>query len=401
MESVLRKKFVFISMSVFFVVLVTLAAIINVTNYMQIDDQAVSIVEILSENDGKFPLVMEKMPQHFTAETPYSTRYFTVKTNAQGELTSVDTRSVQVVSTEQAIAYANEILESGDADGFAGSYKYHVEQTDYGQLLIFVDCTEDLLMFRSTLTTSLWMVAVILLAVFLLLVTMSKHAVAPIVESYRKQQQFITNISHELKTPLAIIQTSTDVIEMEYGSSQWSENVHTQIGRLNGLVNYLVSLSKMDEDGVKMLKVDFSLSDAVTESVDGFALMAQVQERTLETKIAPHISYSGDEQSLRLLLSILLDNALKYGDAQAPITVRLERVKNKIVLTVRNTAGNLQVGNYDMLFERFYRIEGSRNSETGGFGIGLAIAKTIVRKHAGEIHARCDDGKTLCIQIEL
>lgn len=402
MEQILRKKFIMISVSVVFVVLCSIAIIINGASFYQIDHTANQIIDLLAENGGHFPQNFAPPQRQLPQETIYSTRYFTVRLDEDGNLLMVDTRSIQATSSEDAVAYGMELWESGSTSGYTDFYKYQVLDTSDGTMAIFVDCEQELLLLLSTIQASVLICLVALGAVFLLILILSKKAVRPIADSYRKQQQFITNISHELKTPLSIMKTNAEVIEMEHGESQWCSSIHHQIGRLNNLVNYLVSLSKMDEDGHKMMKSDFSLSDAVSDSVDAFQLLAQGAHMEIAAKIAPNLSYYGDEESIRLLLSILLDNAIKYGNTDRPISVILQSAqRGKIRLMLSNSADGLNQQNYDILFERFYRLDDSRNSQTGGFGIGLAIARTIVRNHGGEIHVESLDGRQLQFTMEL
>ncbi len=401
MEKTLRRKFVCISVGVVFFVVFLIAAVINVTNYLEIDDKAKEIVEILVENDGRFPQVFEKPTQHLTAETPYTTRYFTIKLDENGEIINTDTKSIILVSEEQAIVYAENILETGKETGYINRYKFQVVDMDYGTLMLFIDCNQELTMFYSFLQSSILIGLVTLLCVFLLMVVLSKKAVAPIVDSYYKQQQFITNITHELKTPLTIIKTNTEVMEMEHESSKWSESIHHQIARLNELINYLVSLSKLEEAEKENLKVDFSISDAMTEVASSFEVLAESKKHKINIDVLENITYCGDEQLIRMLISILIDNALKYSKQESNIELSMKKYKDKIKIEIINEAENLKIGKYDILFERFYRMEGSRNSKLGGFGIGLSIAKSIVKKHGGTIKAESKDGLHMKFNIDL
>ncbi|MFI3313911.1 MAG: HAMP domain-containing sensor histidine kinase [Eubacteriales bacterium] len=405
MERALRKKFIVISVSVVFVVLLLIAAVINVYNFLEIDSKANDIIAILADNDGEFPQIMPLPPMqnqaHVNQETPYTTRFFTVTTDESGRLVSVNTRSIQRISTENAVEMAKTVLERSSFYKYYDQYCYAIIPLNGENLVIFVDCSEEFAFFNGLLQASIVVCLVALVAVFLLIVWVSKWAVAPMVEGYRKQQQFVTNISHELKTPLSIIKTNTEVLEVEHGESQWSESIHNQIGRLNGLVNYLVSLSKLDEVGRKTMMVDFSLSDAAWETVDSFAPLLHQAGKELVVDIAPDLTYCGDEQSIRLLLSTLMENAVKYSNCDSPVTVTVRQGKNKVECTLTNGADDLETKSYDVLFERFYRLDGSRNSKTGGFGIGLAIAKTIVRNHGGDIRALSGDGKVIEFHMEL
>lgn len=401
MERILRKKFVCISMGIVSSVLILMAVIINLSTFLQINTNANEIIQLLVENDGRFPQASEKLPPRFSAETPYATRFFAVKLDHDKELIASDTRNIHLVNAESAMVYAQEALDSGKNSDFIQNYKYQIVEQDFGTLLIFLDCAQELSMLHTSILSSAAICLIAMMSILILLVILSKKAVAPIVESYQKQQQFITNITHELKTPLAIIKTNTEVLEMEHDSSNWTDSIHNQISRLNELVNYLVSLSKLEEDSGNSLKVDFSISDAIEESVQPFLLLAQNNNKQIDCTISSGITYCGDEQSIRLLISILMENAIKYSTENSTISITLKPYKNRVRLEVKNAAKDLSIQKYDLLFERFYRMEASRNSKSGGFGIGLAMAKTIVKNHNGSIKAESNDGKHMLFKITL
>lgn len=229
----------------------------------------------------------------------------------------------------------------------------------------------------------------------------SKKAIAPIAESYEKQKQFITDAGHELKTPLAIINTNVEVIEIDYGESQWTKSIHNQVFRLSDLVESLVSLTRMDEEKNQLTKKDFSLSDLVLEASEQFFEMSKLCDKQLVLEVEENISYHGNKQAISQLLSILIDNALKYGLKDNPIRVELKKQGKKIFLQTTNRAENLSTGNYDILFDRFYRADSSRNSKLKGYGIGLSLAKAIVLKHKGKITAKSPNGKTIIFTVQL
>lgn len=405
MEKILQRKFIKISMSVVTIVLVTIVIVLNSMYFLQIDDDTMQIIELLAENDGRFPNLFP-LPENPSSrplplETEFSTRYFTIKISKDRHLISVDTRNIHIVNSEEAVNLGRKVLDSGDYSGFESQFRYEIIEKEYGRIIIFVDCESELRLFENFLLLSVSICAVALFCVFILIIFVSKKAVKPIVESYNRQQQFITNVSHELKTPLAIIKTNTEVIECISESSEWTTSIHNQINRLSELVNYLIALSKMDEVESVKIKTDFSLSDALTDTIDEFTLVANNNNKTLNCKIAKNVTYFGDEQSIRMLISIIIDNSIKYSVENDEILIELTESKSKKYITVTNHAENLEIGNYDRLFERFYRLDNSRNSKTGGFGIGLAMAKTIAKKHSGDIFAKSIDGKKLIMKVEL
>ena len=402
----LRKKFILISVSAVFVVVFIIALSSNLANYAQIERNADELLDVLVENDGYFPKKVNhdfefKLPPKMSPEAPFSTRFFTVKTDNQGNIFEVDTGKISAASNEQALNYANNVLNSKKTSGFIDDYKYKIANKEYGLLIVFVDVGRDLQIFYSFLRSSLIIGLIGIVAVFIIVLIFSKRAIAPIAESYEKQKQFITDAGHELKTPLTIISTNTDVLEIENGENQWTKSIHNQVLRLSNLVESLVSLTRMDEEKNQLTKKNFSLSDLVLGTAEQFQELSKSYDKDLVLNIEKGISYYGDEQSIILLTSILLDNALKYALKGSSISISLNKLGKHYILQTINQADDLNVGSYDIFFERFYRSNSSRNSKSGGYGIGLSLAKSIVLKHKGKIKAESLDGKTIIFSVQL
>lgn len=402
----LRKKFILISVSAVFVVVFIIALSSNLANYAQIERNADELLDVLVENDGYFPKKVNhdfefKLPPKMSPEAPFSTRFFTVKTDNQGNIFEVDTGKISAASNEQALNYANNVLNSKKTSGFINDYKYKIANKEYGLLIVFVDVGRDLQIFYSFLRSSLIIGLIGIVAVFIIVLIFSKRAIAPIAESYEKQKQFITDAGHELKTPLTIISTNTDVLEIENGENQWTKSIHNQVLKLSNLVESLVSLTRMDEEKNQLTKKNFSLSDLVLGTAEQFQELSKSYDKDLVLNIEKDISYYGDEQSIILLTSILLDNALKYALKGSSISISLNKLGKHYILQTINQADDLNVGSYDIFFERFYRSNSSRNSKSGGYGIGLSLAKSIVLKHKGKIKAESLDGKTIIFSVQL
>ena len=221
-------------------------------------------------------------------------------------------------------------------------------------------------------------------------------------ESYEKQKQFITDAGHEIKTPLTIIDADAEVLQADIGDNEWLEDIRAQTRRLAALTNDLIYLSKMEEADRKLQMIEFPFSDMVMETAQSFQALARTQEKSFLCQIQPMVPLCGDERALRQLVSILLDNALKYTGEGGSIRFTLQRQARVLHLEVWNTTRQpVSTGNLDMLFDRFYRMDRSRSSQTGGYGIGLSIAKAIVAAHKGKISAVSRDGKSLSIHVFL
>ena len=215
------------------------------------------------------------------------------------------------------------------------------------------------------------------------------------------KKQFITDASHELKTPITVIATSLKVLEMEVGQQKWIDKAESQTEKLTELVNELVTLSRMDEEASPLQMADFPVSDALTETAESFRDFAASAGHTLVVRVTPGLTYCGDEYAIRQLVSILLDNAVKYAAPEAPIAFSLEKGRHGVVIRTENRCDTLNTAALGRLFDRFYRADPARSGETGGFGIGLAIARSIAEGHHGTIRAESPDGCTVIFTAEL
>lgn len=416
----LRFKLIAASMFSLALVLFLILGGINLVSYRKAVTDADSILQVLGSNDGTFPMrepvqtgesaLPEPPTDHgrggrqpgLTAETPYESRYFSVLVNGTGQVVQVDTGQIAAVDEEDAADYALQVWSSGSTAGFVQDYRYlRCEETE-GTRIIFLDCTRSLSNCRATLTASVGLAVLGLGAVFLLLMILSGRIVRPMAESYEKQKRFITDAGHELKTPLTIIGADADLVEMECGENQWLEDIRRQAQRLTGLTNDLIFLSRMEEDQPPLQAIEFPLSDVVEEMAQSFQGPARGQNKELQVQVQPLLSYTGDEKGIRQLVSILLDNALKYSPENTAVSLCLEKKGRTVQLTVENTTEiPLEKDQLEHLFDRFYRADQSRNSRKGGHGLGLSIAKGIVHAHKGKIRAEAPDAARLVIRVAL
>ena len=435
----LRIKFVAAAMLSLFVVLAALMGSVNVINYRSVVSDADQVLSLLAENGGNFPDMLnsgkagwrggefpEDAPDDRLEEPPeggfdrredgirragrtgrlaspelaFESRYFSALFDQAGEIASVDIGMIAAVDETEAAGYAAVVYESGAQKGFRGDYRFVRADTDEGVLIVFLDCGVTLASFRTFLLASVAIAVIGLLGVFVLISIFSARIVRPVAESYEKQKRFITDASHELKTPLAIIEADADVLEMDVGVNEWLEDIRTQTTRLSDLTQNLVALSRMEEEGAQLQMIDFPVSDVVGEAAQSYLAPARVQNKRFEARIQPMLTLCGDEKAVRQLVGILLDNALKYTPEGGSIVLSLEKQGKGVRLSVTNTAEDVDVKNLDHLFDRFYRADASRNSKTGGYGIGLSIARAIVTAHKGKISATAS-GNELTISATL
>ncbi len=426
----LRKKFIVAAMLAVFLVLLLLIGAINILNYRSMVAEADETLQILSSNNGVFPGQMfraqdqpkDRIPPQDQQSPPpekdrkgafdarrgenrelaYQSRYFAAWFDAEGNCTRLNTENLASLTEEEATALAESVYASGREKGFSGDYRYCSTLCGEETMLLFLNCQRELGSFRTFLYASFGISLAGIIAVFLLLLLFSGRIVRPIAESYEKQKRFITDAGHELKTPITVIQADADVLESELEEeNEWIADIRKQTHRLAGLTSDLVYLSRMEEENSGIQKQVFSLSELAEETSRSFQALALSQGKHFSSSVAPDLNINGDEKALAKLVSVLLDNAMKYSPEDGSVEFSLDRAGKNARLVVKNSTLPMEKGNADRLFERFARGDSSRNSETGGFGLGLAIAKAVSEAHSGKIHAESEDGASLTVTAEL
>lgn len=410
----LRVKFITASMLSLALVLLVILGGVNAMSYQKVVRDADRILALLSENRGVFPQQtppddrggkpgpIPVLGHGISPETPFESRFFSVLLNEKGQVLQSDTGQIAAVDDQSAGEMAQAVWSSGNASGFQGDYRYIRAAEAEGTRFIFVDCGRSLSNFRTTLIASVLVALAGLLAVFLLLLILSKRIVRPVAESYEKQRRFITDAGHELKTPLTIIGADLDLVEPELEGNEWLQDIRCQVRRLTGLTQDLIYLSRMEEETPPVQPIEFPISDLTEEMAQSFQGLAKAQGKRLTLSIQPLLSYTGDEKAIRKLLSILLDNALKYTAEAGEAEVSLKKEGRTICFSVSNTISRpMERETLEHLFDRFYRADQSRSSRTGGYGLGLSIAKSVVAAHRGKIRAECLGGGRLSIVVDL
>ena len=420
----LRKKFIVAAIIAVFLVLFFIIGSINVLNYRSLVTDADITLHILSDNKGSFPRQMfreqDRPPdtqpppteggygslfgeRHGgTGELAYQSRYFSAWFSDDGSLSRIGLDFLASLTEDEAGSLAENVYAAGKTKGFAGEYRYCRTACDGETMLLFLNCERELSTFRSFLYASIGISLAGTLAVFLLLLLFSGRIVRPIAESYEKQKRFITDAGHELKTPITVIRADADVLESELDEeNEWIMDIRRQTGRLAELTEDLIYLSKMEEDNVVLQMQNLPLSELVDETAQSFQSLALSKNKVFRSSVAPALNVNGDEKALAKLVSVLLDNAMKYSPENGTVELRLEQAGRNARLIVKNSTLPMEKGNADRLFERFAREDRSRNSESGGFGLGLAIAKAVTEAHDGKIRAQSEDGASLTVTAEL
>lgn len=330
-------------------------------------------------------------PGEMSPEVPYESRFFTVLADENGELIESDVSRIISVNDDSADTYLEKALGSNKKRGFVEGFRYKKIAENGMTRIMFLDCGRKLDAFYWFMCISIGIGVCGCLLVFIIMMFVSKKLVKPIKDSYESQRRFITDAGHEIKTPVTIINANADLLADDIGENESIHDIRVQIGRLTELTNKMISLSRMEENDNSSSKKVFSVSDVVRNAVREFAPLADTKKINYEYEVETGVELEGPEEDIRNLVSILMDNAVKYTPDNGKIFIKLKRDKKTVILTVNNSVVEaLSEEKLKHLFDRFYRTDESRNSETGGNGLGLSIAQAIVNNCDGEISAACD-----------
>lgn len=396
----LRRKFISIAMLSLLGTLSVLCAAICAGSYLTAASQADRAIDLLYQNNGEFPPPPEDQPDPFrvpefqvTQETPFETRYFIVELTDRWEVRAVDTDHIAALDRQTVVTCISDILGSNRDRGYVDYYRFGVFQNeDGGSTVVVLDCFLQLQSAYNVLRVTISVGATCAVIVFLLLTFFSRRAIRPFVENLERQRQFVTDASHELKTPLAILSADLGMLEGSPADSYWLQSAQAQVSRLDQLIRHLVELARTEEAIREEAVMSFSLSDAASANAEAFTPLAQVAGKNLEAEITESVEIEGVQDDLFRLLSLLLDNGVKYCDPGGTIRLSLTRRGKSACILVSNPCADLDPAQLPRYFDRFYRADSSRARSTGGYGIGLSTAKAIVTRHRGKIINRYEGG---------
>lgn len=396
----MRRRFTLAAMTAFGVVMLIVIIGINVAWDTQMRHSQDEMLDRIYEYDllaadkpqRERPPINE-MPWAGGPDREFVFRFFVVHCDKEGNVKAFSDEHISAIDEETAQSYAKKALREGSEKGYLEEYRYLIKEEGEEVALVFLNISEALDSKKDLLRVCALVGIGSLVAVFLLILVLSRPAIRPFVRNMQQQKQFITDAEHELKTPITSIATSADIAAMEYGESEWIRDIQKQAERLSSLTNELVQLSRLEEERPFPEKISFSLSDAAWEIVEPFETRAKASGKQFESRIEDEVSMSGDETSVQQLMSILLDNALRYSDEGGMIRFRVvRRYGGASCIEIFNTCTDIQrIEEPDRLFDRFYRPDPARNRLTGGSGLGLSIARMIVQRHGGTIDVSLEE----------
>lgn len=407
MTRTLQKKFVVTAMAAISILLLLLLGAINVANFIMVGNQIDRNLQMIAarETGGEAAPPREDIPPRRFLEPPknaydtvLSSNYFVVRYDPNGNITEIDVSRTSTVSEDDARERAALAYVRGRESGRDGRFRYLLQTSPAGSTVIFLDTSGERFSYLRVLLLSVGVGAVCWGLMLALVMFLSRRAIRPMEENIQRQKQFVTNAGHEIKTPLAIIQSNAEALELYQGESKWSRNIKEQTQRLDGLMKNLLTLARMDEGAGVIRPEEVPLSQMVEERAADFLQPMEDRSITLKQEIQPDLTIRADRAQMEQLLSTLLDNSVKYTDEGGAMWVRLNREGRHLRLSVENTCPALPDVPPEKLFDRFYRGNFARTQKSGGYGIGLAVARSLAQANGGSLRARYLPPNRICFE---
>lgn len=389
MLNVLRRKFILFSMSAVTLLLLTLVGAINGFSWMILEEQTNTILHTLAAGENSFPQPDSHARPPFapslTLDTLQAARFFMVHVDADGNVADVNVDQISSVSATEAAEYAGQVNQES---GKIGIYKYEVKPAGKESLIFFVDVSGQKSVFAMVLVVSSGIALACWLIVLLFVFFASGKIVRPVLAGMEKQKQFITNAGHELKTPLAIIQSNNDAMMLIHGENKYNANIRVQTQRLNALMSNLLTLAKLDED-VKLPTAAVPVSSLIAGMLPVYREIASEKQIVLLANLQPDVFLQAHQDTLAQLVTVLLDNAVKYTPTGGEIRLSLSSEGNRVWLTEENDCDPAHENDPERLFERFYRGDSARtqSDSASGYGVGLSAARAIAEAFGGKLTA--------------
>lgn len=389
MKKTLRKKFILFAMSAVTILHVVLIGTINAFSWIVLDRQSDEVLHIIADGDDKF------LQTAFHARGPFlppmnmdtvkAARFFMVHTDQDSNVKDVNIDQISSVTAEQAAQYAERV--TGNI-GKVDAYKYEIRQLGSDRLIFFIDTSGQMQIFVMVLSISCAIALTCWFAILIFVILLSGRVVRPILAGMEKQKQFITNAGHELKTPIAIIQSNNDASALIYGETKYSKNIRQQTQQLNVLMTNLLTLVKLDED-TKLPTERVDISEMIGGMLSAYETAAAEKRIVLFPDVRSHVFLQVHRDTFSQMISILLDNAVKYTPAGGTIRVSVTHEGGHVEIVEENTCEVSANSDPERFFERFYRGNSARTQDgtSSGYGIGLSAARTIEETFGGKLMA--------------
>ena len=391
MTKTLKRRFIIFTMTAVTCLLVFIVLAINSLNWMMLERESDAVLETLVDADGAFhKMEFDRPPPFFQPldmDRMRASRFFIVRSDLGGNIVDVNIDQISAIDQETAKSYALEVLKTDDTSGRVHGYKYAVKELGPNKLTFFMDTSEQSENFRMVLFASSAIAVLCWVILLIIVILLSGKVIRPVLVGMEKQKQFITNAGHEMKTPLAIIQSNNDTMALIHGENKYNIHIRNQTKRLNVLMSNLLTLAKLDEE-IPLPTETVNISDVAGELLPAYTEDAQARNLRFTVQIEPDIVIQTNKDSFRQMLTVLLDNAIKYTPDGGSVRLSLARDGRHIQIIEENTCDPSLEPDPERLFERFYRGDAARTQkESSGYGIGLSAARAICENFGGKLTA--------------
>ncbi len=395
-----KRKIIGALLAVLVILLFGTMCVIYLASYAEMTRENRSLLEqyvsdyTLEEKTGKPALGRPEGAPHrrpFNPPRLELSTFYSVAVSKNGQILKVDTADVSTIEEESLTQLAADIIERGKKSGVERHLIYQAEDKGSYILVAFLDNTVMVENVETLISYTLIFGAAALVLLFFLARYLADRIVAPLEESYKRQKQFVSDAGHELKTPVAVVNTNLELLSRQIGENQWLSNIQYENQRMSALISQLLDLARTENAAPQMETVD--LSHLVCGETLPFETVAYENGLVLNSDIEESICMDGNSVQLKQLTSILLDNGISHSTNGKEVAIRLQKEKNYAILSVSNDGDEIPPEQRNYLFERFYRLDAARTGEDSHYGLGLAIAKAIVLTHKGTIDVQCHDGK--------
>lgn len=414
----LRRKFTLTALISFVSVMLLMSVTIYVGNIITTISQVVKTLNYLTENNGEInisetdkseaedfartqreddPFIITVMEDMFgtgidSADFLHSVRFMSAYYDNSAGSADIIENHIAMVDRNEFEEMTKEAVDGGNKNGAIGNYIYQLDNRGEKTLVVFVDTSVQSANVRRIGNIMLVILIAGSILAYVIVRILSGRMIQPEIRAAEQQKQFITNASHELKTPLAVIRANTELEMMMHGEDEWNQSTMNQVDRMTGLIGDLVKIAKAEENegDVELSEVD--ASKAANEVADTFEPVARQSGKTLTKEIDENVTIRANKEQISQLVTLLVDNAIKYCDENGEVKICLSQKGRGIRLAVSNSFEEGKGIDYSKFFERFYRQDESHNIDKGGYGIGLSIAEGIVHKYRGSIDVSWKDG---------
>lgn len=396
----LGRKFLAVALLSLFLTMFLMGLLVNAAILIVNGSMNENLCLYIVENEGEMPALSDEALQRgkyrdLSRESIFSTRYFAVIYRETGDVEDVINSHIAYVDVSRMLELTESARGKWLSRGYAHGYYYHFDQLDDGRsIAVFIDVNNQLDNMRTVMVATLGIALIGVVIMFLLLRPLSRRVMRSEASNSRRQQEFITNAGHELKTPLAVIRANTEVTEMLSGETEWTRSTMQQVDKMDALVKNFVQMAKSGEQEEKGVLAQIDAGAVVAEAAESFRSVAMQNGIDLVCDAPEGISMRADDEKLRQLTGLLVDNAVKYCDPNGTVRVSVQREKKYVRLVVSNDYAAGKDVDTSRFFDRFYREDQAHTGggEKSGYGIGLSIAEDLCARYNGSIRAAWKDG---------